>query len=134
VDRSLPELAGWRPGIGIGLCALAADASVFWPYGVTDSKSRYVDSVLLHDREGGLCEISDSDQDVNHNEDTGADELIAGVLSGHALRVSRYGPRNGLRYKETQETLRGVLISSSVLVMVDIPWKHAKHDRTAPRL
>ncbi|EKV08079.1 Fungal specific transcription factor, putative [Penicillium digitatum] len=55
----------------------------------TDSKSRYVDSVLLHDREGGLCEISDSDQDVNHNEDTGADEntpeCLLGLLVAQAI-------------------------------------------------
>ncbi|RHZ47424.1 putative C6 transcription factor [Aspergillus thermomutatus] len=55
-----------------------------------DGKSRYIDSVLLLDAgEGDPCELSDSDQDDYHNDDTGADEStptgLLGVLAAHTV-------------------------------------------------
>jgi hypothetical protein len=73
----------------------------------TDGKSRYIDSVLTE--EGDLCEVSDSDQDSRHHQDTGADErtptgplgvLVAHTISGALLGNTQSIPGQHPGYEE----------------------------------
>lgn len=104
-----------------------------------DGKSRYIDNVLLLDAgEGDLCELSDSDQDDYHNDDTGADEStptgLLGVLAAHTVSGAILGSTQSLTeqhpsyeeatklwnaYVQNVEPLCKVLHVPTVVKMVD---------------
>lgn len=103
-----------------------------------DGKSRYIDSVLFDAGEGELCEVSDSDQDDSHHEDTRADEStptgLLGILAAHTISGAILGSTQSITglqpsyeeatklwnaYVQNVESLCKVLHIPTVAKMVD---------------